>query len=109
VEALADPRRPGPGQVLVDVEAAGVNYLDVIQRKGISKLPLPFTPGLEGVVRVRDVGELIGGATGKLAVGQRVAWINVPGSYANQVVIPSDRAIRVPDSFSAPKALLFRQ
>jgi NADPH2:quinone reductase len=91
------------------VEAAGVNYLDVIQRKGISKLPLPFTPGLEGVVRVRDVGELIGGATGKLAVGQRVAWINVPGSYANQVVIPSDRAIRVPDSFSAPKALLFRQ
>jgi NADPH2:quinone reductase len=42
--------------VLVDVEAAGVNYIDVYQRKGVYKLPLPFTPGLEGVGRVREVG-----------------------------------------------------
>ena len=42
--------------MLVDVEAAGVNYIDVYQRKGVYKLPLPFTPGLEGVGRVREVG-----------------------------------------------------
>jgi NADPH2:quinone reductase len=48
--------------VLVEVETAGVNYIDVYQRKGIYKLPLPYTPGLEGVGRVLEVGE---GATGR--------------------------------------------
>jgi NADPH:quinone reductase len=47
VEPAADAPRPGPGQVLVEVEAAGVNYLDVMQRKGAPKRPLPYTPGLE--------------------------------------------------------------
>ncbi len=108
VETPVDLPRPGPGQLLVDVEAAGVNYLDVMQRKGISKLSLPFTPGLEGVGRVREVGVTVDSATGQLVVGQRAAWINVPGSYASQVVVPADRAIPVPDPFSAPHALLFQ-
>lgn len=107
VEMVPDPPRPGPGQVLVDVEAAGVNYLDVMQRKGVSKLPLPFTPGLEGIGSVREVGEAIG-AMSKLAVGSRVTWINVPGSYASQAVIPADRAIPVPDQFSVSQGLLFQ-
>src|SRR3954464_5940055 len=73
VEPAAEAPRPGPGQVLVDVEAAGVNYIDVMQRKGVNKPPLPFTPGLEGVGRVREVGEGVNGAGGAVAVGRRVA------------------------------------
>src|SRR3954462_3121119 len=93
IEPAAEGPRPGPGQVLVDVEAAGLNYIDVYQRKGSYKLPLPYTPGLEGVGRVREVGEGIAGTTGDLAVGRRVAWINVFGSYAGQVVVPAAQAI----------------
>src|SRR3954469_12527488 len=89
VEPAAEAPRPGPGQVLVDVEAAGVNYIDVMQRKGINKLPLPYTPGLEGVGRVAEVGQGGDTSNGALAVGQRVAWINVLGSYADQVVVPA--------------------
>ena len=68
-ETVEDEHRPGPGQALVDVEAAGVNYLDVMQREGVIKLPLPYTPGLEGIGRVRAVGDDAHGMT----VGQRVA------------------------------------
>jgi NADPH2:quinone reductase len=69
--------------LLVDVEAAGINYLDVYQRSGRYKLPLPYTPGFEGVGRVRQVGAGVSG----FEVGQRVAWINALGSYASQVVV----------------------
>lgn len=71
VEPEAETPRPGPGQVLVGVEAAGVNYLDVMQRKGNAKVPLPYTPGLEGVGRVREIGE----GADALAVGRRVARV----------------------------------
>jgi NADPH:quinone reductase len=105
IEPAAEPPRPGPGQVLVEVEAAGVNYIDVMQRKGIAKVPLPYTPGLEGVGRVAQLGE---GAADILAVGQRVAWVNVLGSYAGLVVLPAVQAIPVPDSFTTARALLFQ-
>ena len=107
VEPVTEGPRPEPGRGLVDVEAAGVNYIDVYQRAGMAKIPLPFTLGLEGVGRVRDVGEGVSRA-GALAVGRRVAWINVPGSYADQVVLPAAQAVSVPDSFTAPQALLFQ-
>ena len=103
-ETVEEEHRPGPGQVLVDLEAAGVNYLDVMQREGVIKLPLPYTPGLEGVGRVRAVGEHVHGMT----VGQRVAWVNVRGSYASQVLVPAAQAIAVPDSFTTEQALLFQ-
>ena len=83
VESAAQPPVPGPGEFLVDVEAAGINYLDVYQRKGLRKLPLPFTPGLEGVGRVRQLGGDPSDAAGTIRVGQRVAWINVSGSSAS--------------------------
>jgi NADPH2:quinone reductase len=73
VETAGEAPRPGPGQVLVEVEAAGVNYLDVYQRKGIYKLPLPYTPGLEGVGRVLEVGDGGDAVAGNLEVGRRVA------------------------------------
>lgn len=108
VESGDESLRPAPGQVLAEVEAAGVNYIDVYQRKGIYKLPLPFTPGLEGVGRVREVGPAGDAANGSLQVGQRVAWINVLGSYASHVLVPVDQAVLVPDSFTTAQTLLFQ-
>jgi len=104
IETVDDPRQPGPDQLLVDVEAAGINYIDVMQREGMIKPPLPFTPGFEGVGRLRAVGENVRG----LNVGQRIAWVNVPGSYASQLLVPADQAIAVPDSFTTEQALLFQ-
>jgi NADPH2:quinone reductase len=105
VEPMTEAPRPGPGQLLVDVEAAGVNLLDTYQRKGIGihGASLPLVLGLEGVGRVREAGEGAG-----YAVGSRVAWIDVPGSYANQMVVPAARAVPVPGDFHPTQALLFQ-
>lgn len=103
LDTFADIPQAGPGQVLVDVEAAGVNYLDVMQRKGMLPMPLPYTPGMEGVGLVREAG-----ADSALQVGQRVAWVNVRGSYASQLVLPAAQAIPVPDDFGLHQALLFQ-
>lgn len=108
VETTAERARPGPGQVLVEVEAAGVNYIDVMQRKGIGTVTLPYTPGLEGVGRVAELGSPMADAAGAQTVGQRVAWVNAPGSYAGQVVVSAAQAIPVPDSFTTAQALLFQ-
>jgi NADPH:quinone reductase len=104
VETADDLQQPGPDQLLVDVEASGVNYLDVMQREGTIKLTLPYMPGLEGVGRVRAVSENVRG----IAVGQRIAWVNVPGSYASQLLVPAGQAIEVPDAFTTEQALLFQ-
>jgi NADPH2:quinone reductase len=105
VEAMAEAPRPGPGELLVDVEAAGVNFIDTYQRKGIGihGTSLPLVLGLEGVGRVREAGEGAG-----QAVGSRVAWIDVPGSYASQVVVPAARVVQVPGDLVPPQALLFQ-
>jgi NADPH2:quinone reductase len=99
--------KPGRAQILVAVEAAGVNYIDVYQRKGGGSHPaaLPFTPGLEGVGRVRAVGE---GVEDPPRVGQRVAWMDAPGSYAEQLLLPAQRAIPIPDTLTGAQALLFQ-
>src|SRR5437773_5874763 len=78
------------------------------QRKGLVKLPLPFTPGLEGVGRVCQPGGGGSDGPGAIGVGRRVAWINVPGSYASEIVVPATKAVVVPDSFTAAQALLFQ-
>jgi NADPH2:quinone reductase len=90
--------RPGPGQVVVEVAAAGVNFADIYARQGVGgyRSELPFVPGSEGAGTVTAVGE---GVTG-LAVGDQVAWAGVSGSYAEQIVLPADRAIPVPAGIS---------
>jgi NADPH2:quinone reductase len=94
---LQDRERPGPGpgQVLVDLAAAGVNFMDVYGRLGRPPYAgaLPFVPGGEGAGTVAATGPGVDG----LAVGDRVAWAGVPGSYAEQVVVPADRAVPVPE------------
>lgn len=88
-----DPPEPGAGQILVDVAAAGVNFIDIYHREGRYPVPTPFVLGLEGAGTVRAVGA---GADG-VDVGDRVAWKHGLGSYAEQVVIPAEEAIPVPD------------
>jgi NADPH:quinone reductase len=83
----------GPGEVLVEVGAAGVNYIDTYQRQGIYPLPLPVVLGVEGAGRVTAVGD----GVADIAVGDRVAWTNTLGSYAEQVAVPADEAVPVPD------------
>ena len=85
--------KPGPGQLVAAVAAAGVNFIDTYQRSGLYPMPLPFTPGGEGAGRVVAVGE----GVADFAVGDAIAWADAPGSYAEQVIVPADRAVPVPD------------
>jgi NADPH2:quinone reductase len=91
--AEAEAPKPGPGQVVAAVAAVGVNFIDTYQRSGLYPMPLPFIPGAEGSGRVVAVGEGVEG----LAVGDAIAWADAPGSYAEQVIVPADRAVPVPD------------
>ena len=90
--------RPGPGEVVVDVAAAGVNYMDIYQREGVGNYrpEPPFVPGAEGAGAVAAVGE---GVTG-LAVGDHVAWAGPGRSYAEQVALPAKAVVPVPDGIS---------
>ena len=105
LDVAPDLPLPAAGEVLVDVEAAGVNFLDINLRRGagVHALPVPFTPGLEGVGRIRAVGPSV-----ELSVGQRVAWVNVRGSYASQLTIRAELVVAVPESVSITQALLFQ-
>jgi NADPH2:quinone reductase len=76
----------------VRVRAAGVNFIDVYFRTGLDPRPLPFVSGLEGA----GVVESVGPGVSTLAAGDRVAWASAPGSYAEAVVAPADRLVRVP-------------
>lgn len=95
----------GPGQALVRVEAAGVNFIDIYQRSGLYKLELPYTLGQEGA----GVVETIGAGVTEVAPGDRVAWAGVMGSYASHQILPASKLVRVPegvDSRSAAAAML---
>jgi NADPH2:quinone reductase len=86
---------PGEGQLLVAVTAAGVNFMDIYQREGRPPYGgnLPYVPGAEGAGTVIAAGPDAGG----FAVGDEVAWTGIPGSYAEQVLVPAARAVPVPD------------
>ena len=95
-EALMDMRLPipvpGPGDALVRVEFAGVNFIDIYKRTGLYKVPLPTTLGEEGAGTVESVGV---GVT-EVRPGDRVAWASVLGSYAEHAVVPAKRLVPVP-------------
>jgi NADPH2:quinone reductase len=93
VEDVPDPV-PGPGEIRIRVEAAGVNFIDVYHRTGRMKLPLPFTPGMEAAGVVDAVGE----GVDEVAVGDRVAHPFRPGAYAELQVVAADRVVQVPDA-----------
>ena len=91
----------GPGQVLVKVAAAGVNFIDIYFRSGLYPREAPFVPGGEGAGTVEALGE---GVTG-FAVGDHVAWTDGnTGSYAQYDVVRAERLVRVPEGVSLETA-----
>ncbi len=92
---LPDPV-PGEGQVLIQVAAAGVNFMDIGVRQGMAwtDVPNPKVLGVEGAGRVLATGP----GVEDFAPGQRVAWVYAPGSYAERVVVPADMLVAVPDA-----------
>jgi NADPH2:quinone reductase len=104
LEELPTPK-PGEGQALVRIEAAGLNYIDTYQRSGAYKGQLPLPLGLEGA----GVVEAVGSGVTTVRAGDRVAWTGVPGSYANYNVVPADRLVALPagvDSRAGASAML---
>jgi NADPH2:quinone reductase len=96
---------PGPGEALVRVEAAGVNFIDIYQRSGQYPLPLPLPLGSEGAGTALAVGP----GVADVKPGDRVAWASGPGSYATHVVIPAARLVPIPegvDTRTAAAAML---
>ncbi|MBO0893907.1 MAG: alcohol dehydrogenase catalytic domain-containing protein, partial [Acidimicrobiales bacterium] len=87
---------PGPGQLLVEVAAAGVNFVEIYQRSGIYPRPTPFVLGAEGAGVVRTVGPGVEGIT----PGDRVAWTDAPGSQAESVVVDAERVVVLPEKVS---------
>jgi NADPH:quinone reductase len=91
---------PGPGEVRVRVEAAGVNFIDVYHRTGLYPKALPFTAGVEGA----GVVEAVGGGVDVVSPGDRVAWALHPGSYAEAAVVPAHRLVRIPSGVTMEQA-----
>jgi NADPH2:quinone reductase len=88
---------PGQGEVWLEQEAVGVNFLDVTQRKGAVPIALPTGLGLEGAGRVAAVGA----GVRNVRVGDRVAYATGPiGSYASARLYPAERLVKIPDSLS---------
>jgi NADPH2:quinone reductase len=89
---VTDPQ-PGRGEALVRVEAAGLNFIEIYQRKGLYPVPLPFTPGTEGAGRVLEIGQ----GVSVVKPGDRVASVNLMGSYAELTRAPADRLVVLPE------------
>src|SRR5690349_10799320 len=94
------PPEPGPPQLLVDVEVAGVNYRDVYEREGSYGGTPPLVIGAEGAGTVAAVGAEVS----TFAPGDRVAWVAAPGSYAEEVLLDEERAVPVPDAIGVEVA-----
>jgi NADPH2:quinone reductase len=95
-EDVPDPA-PAEGQALVRIEAVGVNFIDVYHRTGLYKVPLPFTLGQEAAGMIEALGPGVSG----MAVGDRVAYAGVMGTYAEKAAVPAERLVKLPDGLSA--------
>jgi NADPH2:quinone reductase len=91
---------PGPGQVLIKIEACGVNFIDVYLREGRYPSQLPFVPGQEAAGVVTALGPDVSG----WKVGDRVAWCHIMGTYAEFALAPVTRLIAIPDGVTTRQA-----
>ncbi len=92
---------PGPGEVFIKHHAVGLNFIDTYHRTGLYPLPeLPATPGMEGA----GVVEAVGGGVTEFKPGDRVAYANPPGSYAEYRIIPADKLVPIPEGVSFEQA-----
>jgi len=92
--------QPGPGQVLIRVEAVGVNFIEIYFRKGTYKAALPLTPGSEASGTVEELGP---GVTG-FATGELVASVSVLGSYAEYALVAAAGLVKVPEGLTPEQA-----
>ena len=92
LEDIPDPK-PGPGEAVVKLEAAGLNFIDVYYRTGLYKAQLPITLGVEGGGVVTEVGPNVA----EVKVGDRVAYSGVLGSYAQFAAVPAARLVKLPE------------
>ncbi|MCS6816622.1 MAG: quinone oxidoreductase [Blastocatellia bacterium] len=91
---------PGPGEVRVKIEAAGVNFIDIYHRTGLYPNPLPFTLGVEGA----GVVEAIGPDVADVRVGDRVAYALALGAYAERAIVPAWKLVPLPETIDFPTA-----
>ena len=92
---------PGGGEILIDVERIGINFIDTYVRRGMYPRPLPLIPGYEVAGTVTETGTDVT----DLAVGDRVAMAGLSlGSYAEKMVIPEWQAVKVPEGVSMEEA-----
>jgi NADPH2:quinone reductase len=96
LEDVPDPT-PGPGEAVVRMDATGVNFIEMYQRKGQYAMQMPYIPGTEGAGTVIAVGE----GVSQLRVGDRVASETLRGTYAELSKTHADRLVRLPDDVDA--------
>jgi len=96
----ADVGEPGPGQVRLRQEAAGLNFIDVYHRSGLYKQELPFTPGVEGA----GIVDALGPDVTNVRVGDRVAYAGPIGGYAEERLIAADKLVKLPESIPTEQA-----
>lgn len=90
----------GAGELLIDVEAIGVNFIEIYHREGLYPLQRPFTLGSEAAGTVRSVGAGVDG----FSVGDRVVSQSVKGAYAERAVVPAEKSVRIPGGVTTTQA-----
>ena len=91
---------PGPGQVLMRIEAIGVNFIEIYFRRGTYKAALPLIPGSEAAGTIEELGTGVNG----FKAGDAVASVSVLGSYAEYALVPAAQLVKVPAGLSPEKA-----
>ena len=100
---IAPIEAPGPGQAVVRIVAAGVNFVDVGQRRGTYPRQVPFTPGMEGAGVVESVGE----GVRNVKPSDRVAFTGLPGAYSEALLADAERLIPLPEEFTFEEGAAF--
>lgn len=95
--------KPKKGQALIRMKNAGVNFIDIYQRRGTYQVPLPYTPGLEG----SGIVEAIGDEVTNVKVGDRVAFVHEPGTYAEYCLVNANYLIHIPEEISFEQGAAF--
>ena len=98
--ALGQPKK---GEAVVAIKAAGINFIDIYQRRGTYPVPLPYIPGLEAAGVVESVGE----GVANVKPGDRVAYVHTPGAYAEKCIIDAKYLIPLPEGLSFEQGAAF--
>jgi NADPH:quinone reductase len=92
--------KPKPNEALIKIGAIGVNFIDTYLREGRYPAPLPFVDGQEAAGTVTEIGSEVK----NVKPGDRVAYTNVLGAYAEYAVVPAERVVHIPDKLDFKQA-----